>query len=171
MEENRIVIEFENSDSPEEAAATRKQDEQFDRNSAWLQEHISWRLATIAGERSFVSPGRNSSWATRHGKRSLRQPLPTRRIAAGSRSIFPRKRWHGSMLCQGEWSLCDDGIVRPIMQARILGGDGMWRRIKFLLDTGADRTVIMCQYAGGVESSTRSAEGPNRWSWRPCRFR
>ena len=46
------------------------------------------------------------------------------------------------MLCQGEWLLCDDGIVRPIMWARILGGDAVWRRFKFLLDTGADRTVI-----------------------------
>jgi|SRR5208282_2421158 len=46
------------------------------------------------------------------------------------------------MLCQGEWLLCDDGIVRPIMRARILGGDGTWQDIEFLLDTGADRTVI-----------------------------
>ncbi len=34
MEENRIVIEFENSESPEELAAARQQREQFDRNSA-----------------------------------------------------------------------------------------------------------------------------------------
>lgn len=40
MEENRIVIEFENSDTPEEAAAARKQREQFDQNSAWLQGEI-----------------------------------------------------------------------------------------------------------------------------------
>jgi predicted aspartyl protease len=46
------------------------------------------------------------------------------------------------MLCQGEWSLCDDGIVRPIMRGRIRDGDGTWRRVKFLLDTGADGTVI-----------------------------
>ena len=46
------------------------------------------------------------------------------------------------MLCQGEWLLCDDGIVRPIMRGRIRDGEGMWRRVKFLLDTGADGTVI-----------------------------
>ena len=46
------------------------------------------------------------------------------------------------MLCPGEWLQCDDGIVRPIMWTRILGGDGSWRSVKFLLDTGADRTVI-----------------------------
>ena len=29
-----------------------------------------------------------------------------------------------SMPCHGEWLLCDDGIVRPIMWGRILDGDG-----------------------------------------------
>ena len=46
------------------------------------------------------------------------------------------------MLCQGEWLLCDDGMVRPIMRGTILDGDGVWQDIKFLLDTGADTTVI-----------------------------
>ena len=46
------------------------------------------------------------------------------------------------MLCQGEWLLCDDGIVRPIVRAEVLGGDDEWRSVKFLLDTGADTTVI-----------------------------
>jgi hypothetical protein len=46
------------------------------------------------------------------------------------------------MLCEGEWLLYDDGIARPTMRAEIRGSDGIWRRIKLLLDTGADRTVI-----------------------------
>jgi hypothetical protein len=46
------------------------------------------------------------------------------------------------MICEGEWSLFDDGITRPILPARILDGNGVWRRVEFLLDTGADRTVI-----------------------------
>jgi hypothetical protein len=46
------------------------------------------------------------------------------------------------MLCQGEWMRCDDGIAQPILRGRILGSDGVWRRIEFLLDTGADKTVI-----------------------------
>jgi hypothetical protein len=46
------------------------------------------------------------------------------------------------MLCQGKWVRCDDGIVRPIILAKILGGDGEWLSVDFLLDTGADRTVI-----------------------------
>ena len=61
MEENRIVIEFENSDSPEEVAAARQQREQFDKNSAWLQAHISeiyekyrGKCICIAGQELFV---------------------------------------------------------------------------------------------------------------------
>lgn len=46
------------------------------------------------------------------------------------------------MLCQGEWVPCDDGIVRPMITAGILAGDGVWRDVVFLLDTGADRTVL-----------------------------
>ncbi len=61
MEENRIVIEFENSDNPEEAAAARQQWEQSDRNSAWLHEHLSLvgdnfrgKVICIAGQELFA---------------------------------------------------------------------------------------------------------------------
>ena len=54
------------------------------------------------------------------------------------------------MLCQGEWLLCDDGIVRPIMRGTIRDGDGVWQDIKFLLDTGADRTVISASVLGAL---------------------
>jgi hypothetical protein len=46
------------------------------------------------------------------------------------------------MLCEGEWLQCDDGITRPILLATVLKSDGEWWGIKFLLDTGADRTVF-----------------------------
>ena len=52
------------------------------------------------------------------------------------------------MLCKGEWFRSADGIVRPIMRAEILGGDGSWRSIAFLVDTGADRTVISAGVLG-----------------------
>jgi len=55
------------------------------------------------------------------------------------------------MLCPGEWLLYDDGIARPIMRAEILDGNGVWRRIKFLVDTGADRTVISANAAAGLD--------------------
>ncbi len=46
------------------------------------------------------------------------------------------------MRFNGEWLLCDDGLVRPIIRAEILAGDGTWRAAEFLVDTGADRTLI-----------------------------
>ena len=61
MKENPIVIELENLDSPEEVAASREQDKQFDRNSAWLQSHIleigdkcCGKCICIAGHQLFV---------------------------------------------------------------------------------------------------------------------
>ena len=46
------------------------------------------------------------------------------------------------MRINGEWRQCDDGIVRPIIRGEILGGDGSWQPAEFLVDTGADCTVI-----------------------------
>ena len=61
MEENRIVVEFGKPESPEEAAASQQQSEQFDRNSAWLQAHIleigetcRGKVICIAGQELFV---------------------------------------------------------------------------------------------------------------------
>ena len=46
------------------------------------------------------------------------------------------------MRIDGEWLLCDDGIVRPVIRGEILASDGTWQRAEFLVDTGADRTVF-----------------------------
>ena len=46
------------------------------------------------------------------------------------------------MRFNGEWLQCDDGIIRPVIRAEILTGDGGWRVFELLIDTGADRTVI-----------------------------
>ena len=46
------------------------------------------------------------------------------------------------MQFDGEWLQCDDGIARPIMRCEVLGEDAQWRAAEFLLDTGADRTVL-----------------------------
>ena len=46
------------------------------------------------------------------------------------------------MRFNGEWLQCDDGIVRPVMRAEILTGEGSWRAVELLVDTGADRTVL-----------------------------
>ena len=46
------------------------------------------------------------------------------------------------MRINGEWLLCDDGVVRPVIRAELLAGDGAWKAVEFLLDIGADRTVL-----------------------------
>jgi len=46
------------------------------------------------------------------------------------------------MRIDGEWLLCDDGILRPVIRGEILASDGTWQRAEFLVDTGADRTVF-----------------------------
>lgn len=46
------------------------------------------------------------------------------------------------MQINGEWLLCEDGVGRPVIRGRILGGDGSWTVVEFLVDTGADRTVL-----------------------------
>ncbi len=46
------------------------------------------------------------------------------------------------MRFNGQWLQCDDGIVRPVIRAEIFAGDGVWRAVELLVDTGADRTVI-----------------------------
>ena len=46
------------------------------------------------------------------------------------------------MRINGGWSLCDDGIVRPLIAGEIMTSDGSWEPAEFLVDTGADRTVF-----------------------------
>ena len=41
------------------------------------------------------------------------------------------------MLFSGVWQLCDDEVVRPLIRGEILAGDGSWRAVELLLDTGA----------------------------------
>lgn len=45
-------------------------------------------------------------------------------------------------MISGVWHLCDDGMIRPVVPAEVLAGDGSWVKALFLLDTGADRTVF-----------------------------
>jgi hypothetical protein len=52
------------------------------------------------------------------------------------------KGWSESMLIRGLWTLCDDGIVRPVIEGEVLSADGSWLRVELLVDVGADRTVF-----------------------------
>ena len=42
----------------------------------------------------------------------------------------------------GNWWLCDDGATRPTLAADVLAADGQLVRERFLVDSGADHTVL-----------------------------
>ena len=46
------------------------------------------------------------------------------------------------MVIGGEWTLFDDGVMRPIIHGNIFLGEDSWLRVPFLVDTGADKTVF-----------------------------
>jgi len=60
-------------------------------------------------------------------------------------TTFPVRRWLASIQIDGEWLLCDDSIVRPVIRGEILDSDGLWVPSAFLVDTGADRTVFSAE--------------------------
>jgi hypothetical protein len=46
------------------------------------------------------------------------------------------------MVIVGEWLVCDDGIVRPMVRVQVQGADGLPCNESFLVDTAADRTAL-----------------------------
>jgi len=46
------------------------------------------------------------------------------------------------MRINGTWHTCDDGEFRPVLLGAMAAADGRWISVPFLVDTGADRTVL-----------------------------
>lgn len=46
------------------------------------------------------------------------------------------------MRINGAWHAGDDGVVRPVMLGKIWAANDFWLHVPFLLDIGADRTVL-----------------------------
>ena len=46
------------------------------------------------------------------------------------------------MRIDGKWLLCDDGVTRPTLRGELEAGDGSRHPVEFLVDSGADRTVL-----------------------------
>jgi hypothetical protein len=62
------------------------------------------------------------------------------------------------MLVTGEWQLRDDGVMRPIVRAKVLGGAGNLVPENFLIDSGADRTVFSATLLAQLQLPTKSAQ-------------
>ncbi len=60
------------------------------------------------------------------------------------------------MLISGRWTLCDDDIVRPVIEGELLASDGSWLPVELLVDVGADRTV----FTAGVLATLALAQLP-----------
>jgi hypothetical protein len=62
------------------------------------------------------------------------------------------------MLVAGEWQLHDDRVVRPIIRAKVLGSAGTLASENFLVDNGADRTVLSAVLLARLQLPTQSAD-------------
>jgi Retroviral aspartyl protease len=49
------------------------------------------------------------------------------------------------MIIQGEWALCEDGFIRPLVRAYVFDAQENPIPVSFILDTGADRTLILAE--------------------------
>ena len=58
------------------------------------------------------------------------------------------------MRIDGQWHLCADGTVRPVLLGEIQGVDGSWLKTRFLVDTGADRTAFSANVLESLELPT-----------------
>jgi len=66
------------------------------------------------------------------------------------------------MRIDGEWYECDDGFVRPVIRGEVLSAAGFWEPAFFLVDTGADCTVLSAavfDVLGFERSATRERLG------------
>ncbi|MFO0805752.1 MAG: hypothetical protein U0791_21835 [Gemmataceae bacterium] len=46
------------------------------------------------------------------------------------------------MRINGEWKWDENGVMTPVLICELLSGDGEWMKSQFLIDSGAERTVI-----------------------------
>lgn len=58
------------------------------------------------------------------------------------------------MQFRGEWLLCDDEAIRPIVRARIVTADAQPHDEIFLIDTGSDRTVFRAALVSRLRLTT-----------------
>ena len=61
------------------------------------------------------------------------------------------------MLITGEWQVCDDGVTRPLVRAKVFGSDGDPVADDFLIDSGGDRTVFSAALLARLRLPAESA--------------
>jgi hypothetical protein len=59
----------------------------------------------------------------------------------------------------GEWVQCPDGVARPMVLVAVRSADGSLQRQHFLIDTGADRTVLDASFVARLGLTGQDPSG------------
>lgn len=62
------------------------------------------------------------------------------------------------MQIDGEWRKFPDGVTRPVVLAEVVGHGGIGIGVRFLVDSGADRTVFNAALTSKLNLPTQPAE-------------
>src|SRR5262245_40815890 len=101
---------------------------------------------------------KNFSSATLPPKLWPKRERPIRTMTASLLDTFPKKGRTESMRTDGLWHLCDDGVIRPVIQGEVLGSNGSWFKVPFLVDSGADRTVFSAEVINSLQLQPIASE-------------
>ena len=137
--ENHFIIEAIDDDA--RSGPARDQIERGWRNLNWLT--ANWatllpqargRFVAVAGQESFLADSAAAAWAwARALIQTMMEPLC---------NTSDKIKDQGFMCIAGKWLKCDDGVTRPVMLIRVQAQDGSAVDETFLIDSGADRTVL-----------------------------
>jgi hypothetical protein len=61
------------------------------------------------------------------------------------------------MVIFGDWRVCDDGVTRPTLLAKVQNANGQFLAEVFLIDTGADRTVLSAELCAKLKFQSNTA--------------
>jgi len=64
------------------------------------------------------------------------------------------------MRFNGKWLVCEDGTARPVVDGGLLDAGGVTLTFPFLIDTGADSTVLSYEAVAYLGTEVEMATGP-----------
>src|SRR5262245_38271163 len=95
--------------------------------------------------------GRKRFWLTPRRKPGPWPRRPIRTMRVRSAAMSGRQEGRGPMRIVGEWQLGEDRVTRPTVAGEVLGADGRPFGEHFLIDSGADRTIVSAHLLGKLQ--------------------
>src|ERR1019366_4056098 len=95
-------------------------------------------------------------WLTPRPRRGPGQNRPMLKTTAPLSNMYVLKQDRGFMRIAGKWHKCQDGVVRPVLLIRVSVLAGTTVEEPFLVDSGADRTVLSAALLSNLGGSTSS---------------